>query len=52
MGFGLVNLFIDYLYTQLITTSNYNNLTGLYTLKITVTAAHIETSVSSLVIFW
>jgi hypothetical protein len=33
--------FIDHLYTQLITASNYNSLTGLHTLKITVTAAHI-----------
>jgi hypothetical protein len=32
--------FIDHLYTQLVTTSNYNNLTGLYTLQMTVTTAH------------
>jgi hypothetical protein len=28
-------------YKQLVTTSNYNNLTGLHTLKTTVTAAHV-----------
>jgi hypothetical protein len=28
-------------YTQLVTASNYNSLTGLRTLKIIVTAAHI-----------
>jgi hypothetical protein len=28
-------------YTQLVTTSNYNSLTGLPTLKITVTTAHV-----------
>jgi hypothetical protein len=36
--------FFNHLYTQLVTTSNYNRLTGLPTLKITVTAAHIMSS--------
>jgi hypothetical protein len=45
MGFGLVIGFIEHLYTQLVTTSKYNSLTGLHTLKITVTAAHIKSSV-------
>jgi hypothetical protein len=40
--------FIDHLYTQLVTTSNYNSLT----LKITVTAAYIKSSMSSLVVSW
>jgi hypothetical protein len=34
-GFGLETQFIDQLYTQPVTTSNYNSLTGFYT------AAHI-----------
>jgi hypothetical protein len=33
--------FIEHLYTQLVTTSNYNSRTSWRTLKITVTAAHI-----------
>jgi hypothetical protein len=32
--------FIDHLYKQLITEIEYNSLTGLHTLKITVTVAH------------
>jgi hypothetical protein len=36
----LVIGFIDNLYTQLVTTSKYNSLTGLHTLKIAVTEAH------------
>jgi hypothetical protein len=39
MGFGLVNGFIDYLYTPLGTTSNYNAITNLHTLQFTVTHA-------------
>jgi hypothetical protein len=35
VGFGLVIGFIEHLYTQLVTTNNYNNLTGLHILKIT-----------------
>jgi hypothetical protein len=44
MGFELGTWIIDHLYTQLITISNYNGLTGLHTLKIPVTAAHIKYS--------
>jgi hypothetical protein len=51
-GFGLDVGFIDYLYTQLVTTSNYNSLPGLQTLKITATAANIKSSLSSLVVSW
>jgi hypothetical protein len=36
--------------TQLVTTSNYNSLTGLRTIKVTVTAAYITSPMSSLVI--
>jgi hypothetical protein len=35
-----------------VTTSYYNNGTGLHTLKITITAAHIKSSISSLVVSW
>jgi hypothetical protein len=49
-GFGLVNGFIDHM--EMVTISNYNSITGLHTLEITVTAAHRKSSVSSLVIFW
>jgi hypothetical protein len=38
-GFGLIIIFSEPL--QLITTSHYNSLTGLHTIRITVTAAHI-----------
>jgi hypothetical protein len=37
--------FIEHLYAQLVTTWNYNSPTGLHTLKITVTVAHIKSSV-------
>jgi hypothetical protein len=37
----------EHLYTQLVTTSNYNRLIGLHTLKITVIAAHIKYPVFS-----
>jgi hypothetical protein len=40
--------FIEHLYAQLVTTDNYNSLTGLHTLNITVSAAHIKSSMSSL----
>jgi hypothetical protein len=52
MGFGLMIGFFDSLYTHLTTTSNYNSLTGLHSLKITVTAAHIMCSMSSLGVSW
>jgi hypothetical protein len=52
MGFVLVIEFIEHLHTQLITTSNYNNLTCLQILNITATAAHIKFYMSLLVIFW
>jgi hypothetical protein len=51
-GFGLVIGFIDHLYTQLVTTNKYNSFTGLHPLKITVTAGHIKSSMSSLVVSW
>jgi hypothetical protein len=51
-GFGLVIGFIDDLCTQLITTSNYNSFTCLRTTKITVTAAHIKSSITSVVVSW
>jgi hypothetical protein len=35
MRFGLVIGFIDHLYTQLVTTSDYSATTNLYTLQIT-----------------
>jgi hypothetical protein len=49
-GFGLVNEYTNHL--QIVTTSNYNSLTGLHPLKITLTAAHIKFSMSSLVVSW
>jgi hypothetical protein len=52
MGFGLVTQFIDHLCTRFVTTSNFNSLTGLHTLKITVTAAHMKASMSSLFVSW
>jgi hypothetical protein len=45
MGFGVMIGFFEHLYAQLVTASNYNSPTGLHTLKITVTAAHIKSSV-------
>jgi hypothetical protein len=50
-GFGLVSVFIERLYTQLVTTSNFNSLTSLHTIEITVTAAHISL-LSSLAVSW
>jgi hypothetical protein len=44
--------FTEHLHTQLITASNYNSLTGLHTVEITVIGAHVKSSVSSLVISW
>jgi hypothetical protein len=38
--------------TQLVITGNYNRLTVLHTVKIAVNAAHIKSSISSLVISW
>jgi hypothetical protein len=35
-----VTPFIEHVFTQLVSTSNYNSLAGLHNLKITVTAAH------------
>jgi hypothetical protein len=49
-GFGLMIRFIDHLNTQLVTTGNYNSLTGLHTLKITVRAALIKSCMSLLVV--
>jgi hypothetical protein len=39
-------------YTQLITTSKYDSLTGLHTLNITVSVAHINSSMFLLVVSW
>jgi hypothetical protein len=44
-GFALIIGFIEHLYTQPVTTGNYNSLTVLHTVKITVTAAHMKSSV-------
>jgi hypothetical protein len=35
-----VTRFIDHLYTQIVTTRNFNSRTSLHTIKITLTAAH------------
>jgi hypothetical protein len=45
MGFGLVTQFIHYLYTELITTSNYNTVANLHTLQII--RAHAKSSQSA-----
>jgi hypothetical protein len=42
--------FIEHLYMQLVISSNYNRLTGLHTLKIPVTAAHMKSSMYSVVV--
>jgi hypothetical protein len=49
-GFGLVIRFIEHL--QNITTNNCDSFTELHIPKITVTAAHIKYSQSSLAIAW
>jgi hypothetical protein len=44
-GIGLVNRFNEH--SEVATTSNYNSLTGLHTLKVTVTTTHkIKSSMS------
>jgi hypothetical protein len=48
--FGLVTGFIEHL--QKVITNNYDSLTELHTLKITVTTAHIKSSQSSLAVVW
>jgi hypothetical protein len=48
MGFGLVIRFIEH--SEKVTTDNYDSLTELHTLKITVTTAHIKFSQSSLAV--
>jgi hypothetical protein len=48
--FGLVNGFIDPLYTRLGSASNYSAIANLHTLKITT--AHAKLSESSLEVFW
>jgi hypothetical protein len=50
MGFELVIGFIEHFYTQLVTTTKYNSLTGLHTLKTAVTAPDIKSFMSSLVV--
>jgi hypothetical protein len=49
-GFGLVTGFIDHFW--IITTSNYNSLQKLHTPNITVTTAHIKSSLHSLTSNW
>jgi hypothetical protein len=49
-GFGLDIGFTDHL--RIITTSNCNNLMKLHTPNITVNAAHIKSSQSSLITSW
>jgi hypothetical protein len=51
-GFGLVIEFMEHLYTHLVTTSTYNSLASVHTLRITVTAAYIKHFMSSLVVSW
>jgi hypothetical protein len=46
-GVGLVIVFIE-LFKQLVSANNYDSSTELHTPKITVTAAHIKSSPSSL----
>jgi hypothetical protein len=41
MGFGLEIGFIEHFRTRLVTTLNYNSLTGLHSPQITVTAARM-----------
>jgi hypothetical protein len=50
MGFGLVIRFIKH--SQNVTTNNYDSVTELHTPKITVTAAHIKSSQSSVAVAW
>jgi hypothetical protein len=45
MGFGMVNGFIEHLYTQLITTSNYSTNTNSHTMQ--VTTAYTKSSQSA-----
>jgi hypothetical protein len=47
MRSALMTWFIEHLYIQPITTSSYKSLIGLHTLKITVTAGHIKSSMFS-----
>jgi hypothetical protein len=49
MRFGLVIGFLEHLN---VTTNNYDSLTELHTPKITVTTAHIKSSLSSLAVAW
>jgi hypothetical protein len=51
-GFGLAIGIAAYLQAQLVTSSNYNSLIGLHTLKFTATAAYTTSSMSSLVVSW
>jgi hypothetical protein len=45
MGFGLVTQFLEHLYTQLVTTSNYGATANLHTLQIT--KAHAKSFLST-----
>jgi hypothetical protein len=47
MGYGLVNGFIDNLYTPLGTTSNYSNIAHLHTFQITTAPAEPFSSLLS-----
>jgi hypothetical protein len=48
----LDGFWIGYSNTRLVTTRNYNGLTELHTPNITVTTAHIKSSLCSLDVFW
>jgi hypothetical protein len=41
-GFGLVTGFVDHLYTQPVTTRDYNSFSGSHTLQITVAATRMS----------
>jgi hypothetical protein len=50
MEHSAVDRFVEDL--LLVTTNHCNALTGLHTLKVTVTTAHIKSSMSSIIVAW